>query len=507
MTGLSDYERIRQERDFYRKFLNLGDREELEPFVGEVLALIAEISQARRGYFEISDEPDGNATNSFWRVYGCTPEEAPSFRAGISQGVIAEALTQRTTIRSTSARDDTRFRERGSVRKHQIAAVLCAPILVGPFSGVIYLQDRLTPGPFTEDDRSRAEIFARHVAPLAERLMLRRRLSPDVDPTLAYRRQLRAPELIGRSEAIARVLRDAAMAARIDVGVLLTGPTGTGKTLLARVLHNNSPRAARPFVEVNCAALPEALLENEVFGALPGGHSTATHKIPGKVAAAEGGTLFLDEVSELPLGVQAKLLQLLQAKEYFPLGGSQPIRADIRVIAAANVDLKQAVARRTFREDLFYRLNVLSIRMPSLSERVEDIPDLLRAACARASDTYGLPHLQIAQSAYNAAQTAEWPGNVRQLQNAAESAVIRGCGDAARQLEARYLFPESAAPDNSPPTYQSATRQFQAQLVRRTLDEVDWNVSEAARRLDLTRTYLHKLMSSFGLVRGRNAQV
>jgi hypothetical protein len=256
-------------------------------------------------------------------VYGCSPEEAGLFRAGISQGVIAKAIATRTTILSVSALDDARFRDRSSVRLNQIQAVLCAPILAGSYYGVIYLQDREVPGPFTEEDRVRAESFAHHIGAFAERLLLRRRLSDTSDPTLVHRQQLHADDVVGGGEAMARVFRDVILAAPIDVGVLMTGPTGTGKTMIARLLHRNGPRADGPFVELNCAAIPEQLLESELFGALPGAHSTATKRIEGKVAAAERGTLFLDEVGELGSGVQAKLLQLLQDKEYYPLGGTK----------------------------------------------------------------------------------------------------------------------------------------------------------------------------------------
>ncbi|MDC0722200.1 sigma 54-interacting transcriptional regulator [Nannocystis bainbridge] len=324
------------------------------------------------------------------------------------------------------------------------------------------------------------------------------------DPTLRLRSCLRADDLIGRSPPMVELLRQLSQLAPLDVSVLLTGPSGTGKTHIARVIHASSPRAAAgKFVELSCANLPDSLVENELFGAAPGAHSTAIKAVEGKVFAAHGGTLLFDEIAELSLPAQAKLLQLLQSREYYPLGASRPRAADVRVIAATNCDLKARVARREFREDLYYRLHVVPIRVPSLTERRDDIPELAQHFCVRACVRHRLPPLHLSQWTLVSAQAACWPGNIRELANAVEAAVIRAAGEDSREVETRHLFParehdhESAGPLN----YREALRCFQTQLVRGTLVDSNWNVAEAARRLAVTRAHMYNLMQTLDISR------
>jgi len=501
-----EFERLRRERYLYLSLLGLGAQSEPESFLKEALALVVEITSARNGYIELHDPRDEGEASGWSIAHGFSAPETEDVRSRVSSGIIAETLASGQTIETPSAFLDPRFSRRESVRALHIETVLCIPIHSDPPLGVLYLQGRNETGAFTPDDRDSAEIFAEHLARLAHQLLDRLRTSAGPDPTATYRRSLRVEGLVGRSPALAALLKNIALASPIDVSVLLTGESGTGKSLVAKLIQQNGPRANEAFVELNCGAIPEGLVESELFGSLPGSHSTATEQRIGKVEAADRGTLFLDEIGDLTAAAQAKLLQLLQSRSYYPLGASEPRQADVRVIAATNVDLEEAVARGRFREDLFFRLHVLPIPVPTLAERSEDIRDLALSFCESACVRHRLKHMELSSGALRALETAEWHGNVRQLEHAIEAAAIRAAGEAAVRIERAHVFPDAAGSGSeedepSSMTFQEATRHFQADLIRETLAETDWNVSEAARRLDLARSHLYKLVRAFGLER------
>ncbi len=495
--------RVKRERDLYRALLELGGQEQLEPLLEHALALVVSVTGASQGYLEVRDPSGDDNAATWWMGHACSPAEVDEIRATVSRGIIAEALASGRTILTHSALLDERFRNRESVRARRIEAVICAPIGGDASRGVVYLQGRAAPGVFTDEAREHAEALARHLSPFVERLLVRARSEEANDATQALRARYRIEDVVGRGPAIAQALEQAMLAAPLDVSVLLSGPSGSGKSLLARAIHANSRRASAAFVELNCAALPENLLESELFGALAGSHSEARRNLPGKVAAAEGGTLFLDEIGEIPYGAQAKLLQLLQSKQYYPLGSPQPVQADVRLVAATNDDLREAVKTRRFREDLFYRLQVLPIRMPALAERREDLADLAEHLLGSACRRHGLPPLRLSGPGLRAIQAGEWPGNVRELEHTVEAAAIRAAGEGIESIEPRHLYPAAARSSDAAGelNFRDATRWFQRELIERALRESEWNVAEVARRLGLARSHVYNLIRAFELGR------
>ena len=493
-------EQVARERDLYKALMELTEEVDPEQFLRHALELIVGGASDTRGYLELFD-PNHLGDGGYYSV-GFPEHELATVKTLVSHGIIAEAIASERVIATPSAVLDPRFRDRASVKQSGIDAVICAPIGKNPPRGVLYVQTARPSKDVLEEQAARIELIARHLAPIAEQVISRRRMQGSREVS-ELRDQLKAEEFVGTSASLLRLLQEVQAVANFDISVLLSGETGTGKSQLARLIHRNSRRANGPFIELNCAALPEHLVESELFGAMPGAHSTAARRIEGKVSAAAQGTLLLDEIAELSLPSQAKLLQLLQSKEYFPLGASRSQHADVRIIAASNVDLSEAVAEKRFRQDLYYRLQVLSIRLPTLAERRQDAALLAQYFCRRVQKVHGLPDVSLSPAALRAVESTEWPGNVRELAHRIEAAAIRAAGERLRQIEIIHLFPDSGDPSGNSRalTFQEETRRFQTTLLERTLESCDWNVSEAARRLDLTRAHVYNLIKSFKLQR------
>src|SRR5215813_5217470 len=296
---------------------------------------------------------------------------------------------------------------------------------------------------------------------------------------------------IGSSPAWQAVLSAAERVAPTEATVLLQGESGTGKEVVARLIHETSPRRSRPFVAVNCAALPEHLLESELFGYERGAFTGAEQPKPGLIESAAHGVLFLDEVTEMSLAAQVKLLRFLQERECQRLGGTRLHKVDVRVIAATNRDIHEAVERGRFREDLLYRLQVFDILLPSLRDRVADIPLLADHFLAGFSRAMGRP-VRLMDDAFNALLAHHWPGNVRELRNVLERAAILSDGD----IDCRHISFRTKGRTTSPI---ADFRMAERVTIERTLHETDWNKSKTARRLGLTRTQLYRRLQRYGL--------
>ena len=303
-----------------------------------------------------------------------------------------------------------------------------------------------------------------------------------------------AGRVIGQSPEWRQVLRKAAQVAVTDTTVFLQGESGTGKEVVARFIHRTSPREHGPFVAINCAALPEQLLESELFGYERGAFTGAQQAKAGQIELASAGVLFLDEVSEMSLMAQAKLLRVLQERELWRLGGTRSVKVNVRVIAASNADLQLAVVERRFREDLFYRLQVFDIRLPPLRERRGDIPLLADAFLQELTRTAGCASAGLAPDALDMLVGYAWPGNVRELHNALERAAILCQGGLITSAHLSLRATSVPAP-RLPPNLSDVERR----TIEQVLHETDWNKSKAARRLGITRTQLYCRLRKYGL--------
>ncbi|MDY3810324.1 sigma-54 dependent transcriptional regulator [Desulfovibrio porci] len=314
------------------------------------------------------------------------------------------------------------------------------------------------------------------------------------------------PDILGRSQAIKDMLQIISTVAPTEATVLITGESGTGKELVARALHEGSARADKPLVTVNCAALAENLLESELFGHEKGSFTGADRRREGRFMQADGGTLFLDEIGEMPLPLQAKLLRALQQGEVQRVGSDAPINVDVRVLAATNRDLRREAAEKRFREDLYFRLNVISIEVPSLCRRSEDIPLLAAHFLQRFAERNRKTIKGFAPQALDSMLHYSWPGNVRELENAVERAVILCNGDliTGRELPANVVDASPAETADAVPEGDISLAGLSLDTVERraieeTLRQTGDNKSEAARRLGITRATLHNKLRKYGL--------
>jgi formate hydrogenlyase transcriptional activator len=336
------------------------------------------------------------------------------------------------------------------------------------------------------DERKQAEERMR-----TENLALRE----DIDRTSMFE------EIVGSSEALRTVLRHVAQVAPTEATVLILGETGTGKELIARAIHKRSPRATRAFIQVNCAAIPPALLASELFGHEKGAFTGALQRRLGRFEAAQGGTIFLDEIGDLPAETQIALLRVLQEREFERIGSNQPIKVDVRVLAATNRDLQAAVAAGIFRQDLLYRLNVFPIQLPALRERADDMPLLVEYLVERYAKKAGKKLRTISKRTLDLFQAYDWPGNIRELQNVIERAVILCAGDTFA-VEERWLKRDAPQPVGPAVSLVAASAAHERALIEAALAACRGRVSGpagAAAKLGLPRQTLESKIKALGI--------
>jgi two-component system, NtrC family, nitrogen regulation response regulator NtrX len=312
--------------------------------------------------------------------------------------------------------------------------------------------------------------------------------------------------MVGESPILRKLKDQIRLVAPTNASVLITGENGTGKELVARAIHYQSPRKGAPFVEINCAAIPEELIESELFGHERGAFTGAVARKKGKFDLADGGTIFLDEIGDMSLKTQAKVLRILQERKFERVGGTQTVEVDVRVVAATNKLLDEEIRGGNFREDLYYRLNVIPFRVPALRERREDIPLLVDHFLSQFCDREGKERKRVAPEMLEAMQRYDWPGNIRELKNLVERLVIMTSGSVITPAHLPDYFTEPLRDGGGRPavaleanTLREAREEFEKEFILQKLEENGWNVSRTADAIELERSNLYRKMKSYGI--------
>ena len=417
----------------------------------------------------------------------------------VSQTISRHVLRKVVAILSNDVVENEKIGALSSLLEKQVCSLLCVPLVAfdKPL-GVIYLDIFSGATQFDEGHLQLLTAIA-GVAAMAFENARRFELLEQENRRLQHEVKL-DHQMVGESESMRQVYALLSRVAASSSTVLLLGESGTGKELAARAIHLNSPRASKPFIAINCATLTESLLESELFGHEKGAFTGAISQKPGRLELAEGGTVFLDEVGELSPSIQAKLLRVLQTREFERVGGTRPIKVDVRAIAATNRDLKAAIKAGQFREDLYYRLNVVSIPMPPLRERRQDIPLLATYFVAEYSKKCKRRVTGISAEARRLLCAYDWPGNVRQLENAIERAVVLGVTELIVPEDLpETIFESDALPDQPPAGYHETIREAKRQLVSQTLQQTGGNYTEAAKLLGIHPNNLHRIVRDLKL--------
>lgn len=424
-----------------------------------------------------------------------------------SQTILSRVLEENLAVLSNDVQTDTAYQEADSLLERRVRSVLAVPLEVqGKILGVLYL-DASSAGVRFDSDllqlvttlgniTALAIENARHIEKLGGE---NRRLNEELNIHHS---------MVGDSKAMRDVYGFVSRVAGRDSTILITGESGTGKELVARAVHMNSDRADKPFVAINCAAITETLLESELFGHEKGAFTGAVSQKKGKLEVGEGGTVFLDEIGELAVPVQAKLLRVLQEREFERVGGTRPIKLDVRLISATNRDLKEASRTGAFRSDLYYRLNVVSLHMPALRERREDIPLLAAFFAAQYAERVKRRVTGISPEARAWLMRYEWPGNVRELENAIERAVVLGSTEMILPEDLPESVLEDTVAESGEPVsaLHDGIRDAKKALIERAIEQANGNYTEAARLLGVHPNHLFRLIRTLNLKPKRQRQ-
>ncbi|MCA9713147.1 MAG: sigma 54-interacting transcriptional regulator [Myxococcales bacterium] len=428
-------------RKFSELLLQPGD---LDDLLNELIDQVVSLTRANKGFLVLADEEvrySVRVARNLERQPVDDPEEL------LSDKIIKQVIEERAPQIISDAFNDTRFQTSMSVINLKLSSVMCVPLIVrGELLGLIYVGNNSIVDLFKESDLELLKVFAGQAALFIKNAQLLNELKSETADLQDRLERNRFGQIIGACPQMLDVYKRVRKVAATDIGVLITGETGTGKELIAHEIHDRSPRASGPFVTVNCGAIPENLIESELFGHLKGSFTGAVSNKIGKFQAAHNGTIFLDEIGELPLGMQVKFLRVLQERKVQRVGESATAEIDIRVVAATNRDLKREVAEGRFREDLYHRLNVIGVHLPPLRERGDDVVLIARYLLGRYADQFGVkldPARAFDPSAIRALMRFEWPGNIRQLENHIKKALVLAEGPtlSASDLELEVEVP------------------------------------------------------------------
>jgi len=464
----------------------------------KLLELMFEVVPARRGAILLVDSSEKEGEEEFASVFALDRVEGPEETIAISATVTRQVLRDGTAL-LIADRAKTASLEQKTLADVPAGSVLCVPlIMTGRSLGVLYLDTHEPDVQFDPDHLQLASAIAaiaavaidnaRHIEWLQNE---NKRLIADAG---IYH------SMVGESPRMRQVYQFISKVAPTDSSVLITGESGTGKELVARAIHENSKRSGKPFVAVNCAALTETLLESELFGHEKGAFTGALTQRKGRLEIADGGTLFLDEIGDLTVPVQVKLLRVLQEREFERVGGTRTIKVDIRLLTATNRNLEDMIRQGVFRQDLFYRLNVLRLEMPALRQRQEDILLLAKYFAARNGEKCNRKITSISLEAQKRLVNYDWPGNVRELENAIERAVVLGTTDVILVEDLPEVILETETRTMPAPTkYHEAVAVTKKEIILHAMDQTKGNYTEAAKLLGVHPNYLHRLIRNLNL--------